>query len=223
MAITVTDRLTETTSGNLTTYTTGSVSAPATDGSPIILCITNSYGTNRTVSTVTGLGLNWTSIILADQTGANRAALWQGLGTASAGTVDIAFSGGCTGAGWSFLQCAGADKTTPVVGSNFAKGNGSGTTATATLGTAVTAGNTVIGVVTKDSASGWTNALGFTMVAQTWTSPTTVGAAMYNTSANSTTVSAATTGTGNWTIAGVEIAAAPPPSGEVDFMGSIPL
>ncbi len=221
MAITVTNLLTAGSSANSAPYTTGTIT-PATDGSPILCIVSNSASAGRAVSAITGLGLTWTVVVQgAAFAVTHRGAIWQGVGTASTGTCDIAFGGSSvTGAAWSFIQLAGANKTTPIVSGQATSATGSGTGPTVNLASAVTSGNCAIGGLCVDAGITPTAGTGFTAFSTTYNTPNTTVGSEYHATSTSATVNW-TIASNNWGITACEVAAAA--TGDSQFVGWVPL
>jgi hypothetical protein len=173
--ITVANLLTVGDSAGTNPYTTGTVT-PTTNGDPILLYVVNSATTGRTVSSVVGLGLTWTVAKQGAETSGTRAELWQGIGTASTGTVVITFSSTTTGNFHSFVQYTGAHKTVPVVVGQTAAATGNSTAPTVNLPGAITAGNAAVGGISVDVGSNPTAGTDFTRFGATYTVPSTGGA-----------------------------------------------
>lgn len=231
MTVAFTHRLAGSDTVTRTTYTTASIS-PATDGSPIGAWILNTKASTTSfplVSSITALGLTWTSVFSTgtlDLTStAARLELWQGVGTASSGTADITNSNGnCSGMLWEFVQMAGAHLTVPFVTANkiASTSTTAATSVSLTLPSSPTVANAILAAIghtaTSEVITAGTN----------FTKGTDIGMATPSVSLNweaktilDTTVDASWASTQRFIAGGIEVAAAA--AGATDFVGVIPI
>jgi hypothetical protein len=223
MAITVSNLLTAGDTASTNPYTTGTVT-PATNGDPVLLGAISSAVGGRTISSVVGLGLTWSLVVAGADNGGVRQHIWQGIGTASTGTVVVTWSGTVTGQAYSFLQFAGGHLTVPIVSGQFASSIMSGgpvSTSTVDVTNTPAATSCMVGFIGKDASGNVSNALGFTVINTNYTTPTTTFAALYNAAPTVKTVSG-THASAHANICSCEVAVAAS-TGDTQYAGMVPI
>lgn len=204
--------------GSISTTDGTSVSTASitpTTGSLIILAVESRIAVGvaggPVSPTVTGCGLTWVEIGNANTSGATpnrQLTLFRAMGTASTGALTIDFGSETqTHIGWLVFEISGTD-TTGTNGSGaivqFASGNGTGTTALATLAALGSANNMAVGVGLNTNPSVITPGSGFSEINEVQeTESGTEFQAEY--ALNDTTVDSTWTGSGTWIMTAVEV------------------